>query len=226
MKFSKSFFKLAAFCALLSGLTTLGVHLLPRLYAGPADFERVVSLHANPVYLSRLWIVVLHILLVVASVWGIAARKLKDDAGLTILGFLGYLLFAAAELFRTALGLYALNRGWRAAYAQASDEAVKATMRTLLAGWPGVNDGLFFLLVLGFLIGNLLYGLVLVRQARLERFVGVALLVWAALGLCTLLNVFGGIKGLVIPEWHAWTYQPAVRFLIAAWLWQTPTQPG
>lgn len=223
MRFNATFFKLTAVCSLLSGLTTLGVHLLPRLYAGPADFERLVGLHANPIYIARLWIVVVHILLVVAAMWGVAAKKLKTDAGIMILGLLGYLLFAAAELFRTALGLYALNRGWRAAYVQATDETVRAALRTLMTGWSGINDGFFFLLVVGFLIGNLLYGLVLVKGVRLERLLGIALLIWAIIGLCGLLNEYGGINIWTAPEWHAWTYQPTVRFLIAAWLWQTPS---
>ncbi|HJS51227.1 MAG TPA: hypothetical protein VJ781_04950 [Pyrinomonadaceae bacterium] len=225
---SRAFFRLAAIAAFLSGLTTLAVHLLPRLYAGPNEFERLVGLHAEPIYILRLWIVLLHILLVVVSMLGVALRKLGDSPGLITLGFLGYLLFAAAELFRTAMGLAALNRSWRAAYVTATDEQVRSSLRTLIEGWQGINDGFFFLLILGFLIGNLFFGLVLVRGLGLEKIIGAALLVWTVLGLNTMIG-YTEFSSLSVPEWISWTFQPAVRFLIAWWLWQTPTiliRPG
>ncbi|MBC7901139.1 MAG: hypothetical protein H7070_13930 [Saprospiraceae bacterium] len=222
MKFSHRFFKAMAVCAFLSGLTTLGVHLLPRLYAGPNEFERLVGLQADPIYIFRLWLVIFHILLVTASMWGVAARKLKDSAGPMILGFLGYLLFAAAELFRTSMGLFTLNRGWRAAYAETTQETVKSSLRIMMDAWPAVSDSLFFLLILGFLIGNLFYGLTLVRGVHLERIVGIALLIWTAIGVNTLADI-AGFRILSLPEWVSWTFQPAVRFMIAWWLWQTPT---
>lgn len=135
-----------AVCAFLSGLTTFGVHLLPRLYAGPNDFERLVGLHADPVYILRLWLVIFHILLVTASMWGVAARKLNDSAGPMILGFLGYLLFAAAELVRTAMGLFTLNRGWRAAYAETTQETLKSSLRIMMDAWPAIGEAFFFCL--------------------------------------------------------------------------------
>ena len=220
---SRAFFRLAAIAALLSGLTTFAVHLLPRFYAGPNEFERLVGLHAEPIYILRLWIVIFHVLLVVVSMLGVALRKLNDSPGLIILGFLGYLLFAAAELFRTAMGLAALNRTWRAAYETATDEQVRSSLRTLMEGWQGINEGFFFLLILGFLIGNLFFGLVLIRGIGLEKIIGVALLIWTALGANTMVG-FTEFSNLELPEWISWTFQPAVRFLIAWWLWQAPSQ--
>jgi hypothetical protein len=225
---SKAFFRFAAIAAFLSGLTTFAVHLLPRFYEGPNEFERLVGLHAEPIYIARLWIVIFHILLVVVSMLGVALRKLNDSPGPIILGFLGYLLFAAAELFRTAMALGALNRTWRASYVAATDETVRSSLRTMIEGWQGTNEGFFFLLILGFLIGNLFFGLVLVRGAGLEKIIGIALLVWTALGLNTMIG-FTEFSSLELPEWISWTFQPAVRFLIAWWLWQTPTiliRPG
>lgn len=219
MMFSRNFFRAAGVAAFITGITTLCVHLMPLLYAGPADFERLVGLHAEPAYILRLWIVVVHVLLVVVSMLGLAAKRLNDSPGLMIIGFLGYLLFTLAELLRTAMGLFAVNRAWRAGYAQATDESVKLGLRTLLEGWPGVSDGFFFLLVLGFLIGNLCFGLSYVRGAGAERYVGIALLLWSALGLNTLSGYFAGLNLVSVPEWVSWTFQPAVRFFIAWFLW-------
>lgn len=219
MVFSQHFFKVTAVAAFVTGMTTFCVHLMPRLYAGPIEFERLVGLHEEPYYLLRLWIVVVHVLLVAVSMLGLTARKLNESPGLMIVGFLGYLLFTAAELFRTSMGLFALNRAWRAAYAQTPDESVKASLRTLIDGWPGINDGFFFLLILGFLIGNLCFGLAFIRSVGLDRYVGLALILWAALGLNTLLGDFAGFRSIEVPEWISWTFQPAVRFFIAWYLW-------
>src|SRR5256885_1256832 len=112
MKFSCGFLRFAAICALLSVLTTLCVHLLPG--AGAAvTFDQQVALHTNSVYLAGLWIVALHILIVTTSLWGVAASRFHRSGGWFGLGFAAYLLFAWAELFRTTMALFALNRGWR-----------------------------------------------------------------------------------------------------------------
>lgn len=220
MIFSRNFFRATAAAAFITGLTTLCVHLMPRLYAGPADFDRLVGLHAEPYYILRLWIVLGHVLLVAFSMLGLAAKRLNGSPGLMIFGFLGYLLFTLAELLRTSMGLFAINRGWRAAYAQATDESVKLSLRTLLEGWPGVNDGFFFLLVLGFFIGNLCFGLSFIHGAGPERYLGIALLLWSLLGLNTILGDFAGLRLVSVPEWISWTFQPAVRFFIAWFLWR------
>ena len=218
MSFTAGFFRFAAACALLSAITTLGVHLIPGAEKA-VTFEQRIALHADPVYIARLGNVLVHILLVIASMWGVAAAKRKTAAGFMGLGFLGYLLFALAEIFRTSLGLFMVNRGWRARFAGA-DEATQNELRTLLSAWPGINDALFFLLVLGFFIGNLFYGSVLVRGAGFERTLGTILLFWAALGFYGMANGFLGAAWLPdVPDFVAWTFQPAVRVLIAIWLW-------
>lgn len=220
MTFSRNFFRITAAAAFITGITTLGVHLLPRLYASPADFEQSVALHAEPIYILRSWIVLAHVLLVAVSMLGLAGRRLNDSPGLMICGFLGYLLFTLAELLRTSISLFAVNRAWRATYSGAADDSVRTAMRTLLEGWPGINDSFFFLLVLGFLIGNLCFGLSFIRGQGLERYVGIALLLWAVLGLNTIVGDFAGSRLVSVPEWISWTFQPAVRFLIAWFLWQ------
>ena len=211
---------MTAVAAFVTGFTTLCVHLMQRLYAAPADFDGSIGLHAEPFYILRLWIVLAHVLLVAVSMLGLGAKRLNDSPGLMIFGFLGYLLFVLAELLRTAIGLFTVNKAWRATYAQATDETVKASLRTLLEGWPGVSDSFFFLLILGFFIGNLCFGFSFIRGVRSERFVGIALLLWASLGFNTLMGLLAGWSLISIPEWVSWTFQPAVRFFIAWFLWR------
>ncbi|MBA3713189.1 MAG: hypothetical protein H0W76_12190 [Pyrinomonadaceae bacterium] len=222
MRFSVTFFKATAVCAILSGVTTLGVHLLPPTDIGAMNFEQRIALHSDSFYIFRLWVVVLHILLVVASMWGVAAKKLNTSAGVIVIGFLGYLLFALSELLRTSVVLFAVNRAWRAQYAQETSEAVRAMLRANMIGWAGVSEALFFLLLLGFFIGNLFYGLAFVRGTGLEKTVGVVLLVWSAITLTGIAGDYIEISSVPQPsEWVAWTFQPLARLLVGAWLWKS-----
>lgn len=221
MKVSAGFLRFAAICAFLSAVTTLCVHLLPGAEVA-VTFEEQVALHVNTVYLARLWIVLSHILIVTCSLWGVAACRLKSSGGWLPLGFSAFLLFAWAELFRTAMALFALNAGWRARYAD--DPGVRETLRPLLAAWPDLNAALFFLLILGFCVGNFFYGIGLLGgrgPRRLDLTLGIALLIWSLTGLLTLLHDYASFHRVPdLPEWWAWTFQPAVRLLIGVWLWR------
>ena len=211
--------RVAAACALLSGVTTFGVHLLPLLVPPVVTFDDQIALSVNPAYIFRLWWVIAHILLVLFSMWGFGVVKLRTAPGAAGFGLFGFLLFGLAELLRTAFTLHAVN-GWRKAHAAASDEAARAFLQGLLSAWPGIGTALFFLMILGFLIGNLGFGAATWRGQGLEKAVSVALLAWATISLCVLAAEFGGAAWIAPPEWLSVSYQPAARFLIAAWLWK------
>lgn len=219
MRFSATFFRVAAVCALLSAITTFGVHLLPLLVPPPVTFEDQIALAVNPAYVFRLWWVLAHILLVLFSMWGFAGAKLPASAGPVGFGLFGFLLFSMAELVRTSLALNAVN-AWRALYASGSDETARAMLRENLLSWPQVGNALFFLLILGFFLGNLCFGIATWRGRGLEKTVSVALLVWSAISLAGFASEYGGQAWLELPEWVAVTYQPAARTLVALWLWR------
>jgi hypothetical protein len=206
-------------CALLSALTTFGVHLLPLLVLPVAAFDDQIALSVNPAYIFRLWWVIAHILLVLFSMWGAGALKMRSAPGATGFGLFGFLLFGLAELFRTSLALNAVN-AWRSAYAAASDESARAILKALLTAWPRVGTALFFLMILGFFFGNLCFGLATWKGRGLEKAVSFALLAWAGISACVLAAEFGGVAWLEPPEWLSITWQPAVRALVAVWLWR------
>jgi hypothetical protein len=218
--FSRAFLRFAAACAVLSALTTFGVHLFPNLYPAPATFEAQVALHANPIWVFRLWWVLVHILLVLISMWGFAGVKLRTAAGPVGIGLMGFLLFGFAEFVRVSFSLFAL-RAWRAQYAAAGEEAAREALRTLLEAWPGINRSLFFLLAFGFLLGNLFYGIATRSGEGLEKGVGAVLLLWSAISLAGILNDYGGVSFLALPEWLSVTFQPAARVLVGIWLWKS-----
>ncbi len=216
--FSRAFIRGAAVCAFLSALTTLGVHLLPLLH--PAQtFEQQLLMVKNPVYIFRLWVVLIHILLVLASMWGVAAARYRTAAGLLGIGLGGYWIFGLAELFRVSLTLNAVN-GWRSRYLNETDPTVQEFLRQNLLSWPQVNDALFFLLILGFLIGNLFYAFALRKGVGLEKWVSILLFIWAGMSSATLLEEFLGQTWLnFFPAFLSYTFQPFVRIMIGIWLW-------
>ena len=78
MNFTPRFFRFAAVCALLTALTTLVVHVMPNLWSDAMSFEQQVELRLNPLYLTNRWVVLLHCVLVVVSMFALglsAARR-------------------------------------------------------------------------------------------------------------------------------------------------------
>lgn len=220
------FFKLAAACALLTALTTLAIHLLPQLWAGADTFEEQLELRRNPVYMARLWVVAVHCLLVVVSMYAVGARRLRASPALVGLGFLGFVVFACTELLRTSLVIFALNRTWRAQYALASDEGAREALRAVMGAFGGVNAALFFLFFTAFFVGTLCYGLALRGGDGQERRVGALLLLWAALSVPTLLDTVAGAETLSGHFWWVGPYfQPAARAAIGVWLWRSSETP-
>ena len=217
--FSRNFFRFAAICAFASALTTFGVHLLPLLH--PANtFEEQLLLSQNPIYKLRLWVVLIHILFVLASMWGIAAVKYKTAAGWIGLGLGGYWIFGLAEFFRVSFALNAITP-WRARLLNEPNSEIRELLKENLLSWPQINDALFFLLVFGFLLGNICYGVATFRSSGLEKWISNLLFVWAGLGCITMFHEFLNQTWMnFVPDFISYTYQPLVRILIGVWLWK------
>jgi hypothetical protein len=172
MKLSPKFLRVAAACALLSALTTLAVHVLPELWADVNTFEKQLQLRNNSYYFARLWLVILHCILVVVSMYAIALLRFRATPALAGLGFLSFIVFGFTEMLRTSLGIFVLNRTWRAGYVAATDDGERSWLRAAIETYSGVNDSLFFLFYLAFLLGILCYGLSLATAKGLDRQVG------------------------------------------------------
>ena len=107
---------------------------------------------------------------------GAAFLLARRSLALAGFGFLWFVLWAVFELVGVTLNLFTVNFTWRAGYA-AADDATQARLQTLLAGFPGIWDGLFFLVLVFFLLGTLCLGLAAIRANGLEKLVGVLLLI-------------------------------------------------
>lgn len=221
MRLTHQFYKFAGVCAVLTGLTTLAIHLLPNLWAHADTFEEQLGLRFNPIYAGRLWIVIAHCLMVVVSMFALGARRWRESPALVTFGFLAFVVFSVTEILRTSLVIFALNRTWRTRYVLAADESTRELLRASIEGFAGINAALFFVFFVAFLIGLICYGLALRRSGGWERTVGILFLVWAALSVPTLIdtvlnaNRFGDYFG-----WVGYGFQPLARFVTGGWLWR------
>ena len=227
MNVSTRFFRFASVCALVTALTTLAIHLLPELWANADTFEERLQLRHNSIYLVRLWIVIVHCLLVVVSMFALGVQRLAAAPVLVRFGFLGFLFFAFTEMLRTSLVIFALNRTWRAGYEAAADEATRVALRATIGAFSGINDSLFFVFMTAFMIGLLCYGFAFLSAKGLEQKVGLLLLLWAALSVPGYVDTVRGTEAISVHfEWVGPYFQPIARVLIGVWLWKASNRPA
>lgn len=219
MTFSRSFFRAAAVCSMLSAVTTLGLIFLPQWYASGDGLAARVARVGDPVYQLHAWIYLTHPLLTLTAGLAIAVRVRAIAPGRALVGGLGFVLWGFTEAFQQTWTLFAFD-AWRRAYLE-GDAALRAQMPVLVAVYDGLWNAMYVLLLIGFAVGNLLLGLALVRCRRFTRVIGLFLLGAAAL---TLHNLFGEVGGPTLTGAPAmWIYaalQPAGRALIGVWLWR------
>lgn len=219
LTFTPRFYRIAALCSFTSALTTLALIFLPQLFAPAEGFDGRMARVGDPAYQWRAWIYFAHPFLVFAAALAVALRIRRTASGAALVGVLGFQLWASSEAAQQALTLMAFDR-WRAAYA-AADDATRALIANQTAVYDGIWDALFFLLLVGFLIGNLGYARAMLRGAGLTFVVGAFYLAAAMLAL---LGISGELGGPVLPPpFDFWLYpllQPLGRSLIGAWLWR------
>jgi hypothetical protein len=219
MKLAPSFYRSVAVCSVLSAVTTLGLIYLPELYRPIEGFEGRMTRVEDPAYALRSWVYLVHPFITFAAALGVALRIRAVRPVAAIIGVAGFALWASNEALQQTMTLFAFDK-WRAAYV-AADEATRAIIRTNAAMYDGLWDAFYFLLLLGFSIGNFALGMGLIRAGRgVTRIVGCFLLAAVAI---TLPIITGELHWGTLPEPLAsWSYpaiQPLGRTLIALWLW-------
>lgn len=221
MNISARFLRFGAVCALLTALTTVVVHWVPDLWANVTTFEQQLELRLNPIYITRLWAVILHCLLVIVSMFALGVTKFRNAPALITFGFLSYVIFAFTEILRTSLGLFALNRTWRTGYAAATDETTREALRATIGAFPGINSALFFIFFLAFTLGTLCYGLAFLRTEGWTAPIALLFLFWAATGVPALIDTISHqeLFGRYF-EWVGYYFLPLARVFVGVWLWK------
>jgi hypothetical protein len=219
MKLAPSFYRTVAVCSILSAVTTLGLIFLPELYQPAEGFEGRMRRVDDPAYALRSWVYLVHPFLTFAAALGVGLRIRALRPVAAIIGIAGFALWASNEALQQTMTLFAFD-AWRAAYF-AADEATRAIIRANTAMYDGLWDAFYFLLLIGFSIGNFSLGLGLARAGRgVTRLVGFFLLAAVAI---TVPIITGELRWWTLPEPLAsWSYpaiQPLGRTLIGLWLW-------
>ena len=222
MPVSRSFFRTAAVCSFISVATTLLLTLLPRWFPPAADLAARMEVHGHPAYLVRSWAYLVHPFVVLAAALGVGIRAGVRSPGAVVFGFLCFMLWAFVEATQQGLTLVAFDRIWRPAFLAGTQEQ-REMLSVQVATYDALWDSMFFVLVLGFALGSVLYGTVLVRGVGLQRVVGALYLVIAASSFYTIAVDWGAppLPG-ILEDWFYPVVQPITRALIGVWLWQTP----
>lgn len=227
MPVSKRFVQAAGLCFAISSVTTIGLIVLPRFFPEAADAGARARLILDSAYVLRRWIALFHPLIVLTGVLGVLAVRFDAAAGRAIAGFVFYLMWALTEGIQQALGLVALDWTWRTQYLAATNEADRAAIQQRIDTFEPLSDGLFFFLVLAFIVANALYAAAVWGGSRLQRTVAVAFGISAALGVISILTSFGaevmppGVMAVAYPA-----LGPAGRLLTGIWLLTVDTSVG
>jgi hypothetical protein len=222
---SPVFVKVASVCAILTALTTVAVHWLPDLWSNATTFESQVQLRHSTIYMGRLWIVLVHCVLVVISMAAIPCLLSGGARLVALFGLGSYAMFAFVEMLRTSLAIFAVNRAWRAGYETSNGDVRRETFRDALDTFAGVNETLFFLFLAAFTVGLFCYGSALLLRSGIDQAVGFLFLLWGVLNLPDLVSAIAENEALDKGfDWVGRYFQPAARLLIGAWLWRVSTR--
>ena len=216
---SGSFLRASGACWIASAFTTLALIFLPRFVPIAPDLDSQARLAHDPVYITRVWVSLVHPLIVLVGALGVLYARFRERPGSASTGFLFFSLWAFTEAIQASLTIVALNWTWRPKYLAAHDKAVRDALQVQITGFDAVWDGLFFVLVIAFIIANLLFAVAVRGGPVLQRYVSVGFVLGAGLGIISLATSFGG--GILPAQVMDVLYpalQPAARFLTGLWL--------
>ncbi|HEY6504498.1 MAG TPA: hypothetical protein VIZ28_11035 [Chitinophagaceae bacterium] len=218
MIIQQKFIRFASVCCFLSVVTTLGIHAY--FPDPPTDFEERILLFRDQTYLINRWWVIIHCLLVIASMWGFALLQIKKTPGFTGLGFLFFCVFAIAEIARQMIVLFYTN-GLREQYFLTEDPAIKEGLRITLTHAGLLTAPLFGVFIFAYGLGGLCYGLSLAQTKGFSQALSAMLIISGIVSFLFLGNYFWKIHLLEqFTEKFNLIFTPLLRALTGLWLWK------
>jgi hypothetical protein len=200
-------------CSALGGLTVLFAQLWPRILIDPTALARQLDIRSNRN--EYFWLIIFDGLLVLISVLALGFTTRRKSPILTSIGLDGYILFTIVVFARAFLVLFI---------------EVKPPVLELDEMQPGTgtSEVLYIILMLGFIVGNLFFGLAMRASSGPGHLSEAGLLICAAVAALILLNDCVGPHSIAdILRYALSGIQVFVRFAIGIWLWRlsrpTPT---
>ncbi|MEM1340012.1 MAG: hypothetical protein AAGF96_19795 [Bacteroidota bacterium] len=206
--------QLCGIAAMVTALTTFLLWLLPKFYPAFEQYATAPELHDNIFYISRQWVNLFHIPLAIAGYFGLAYTLREREPAKVCLGMLWFLIWGIVEMMGVSGIIFAVNRNWRAKF-QRADTIGKEMLQSSISEYFAIWDGMFFVLLISFLLGTTFFGWATWKGNGLERWL--SYFFWMAVPL-TLLIIFsryfginwaGGIVGIIYP-----ILQPISRFVL------------
>ena len=152
---SRSFLRLSGVACGLSAVTTLGLIFLSRWFLPVSDPMLAVERAADPVYLLRLVVGLVHPAFVLVGVLGVCALRWQVRPGASLVALVFVAIWATVEAVQQSLLLVAGQWTWRAAWVSAIDAATRDRLGAYLTALDGASDALFLVILGAFVIGNL-----------------------------------------------------------------------
>lgn len=217
---------ISAVCAIFSALTTTILMYGPSA-AIPEAFEATQALHSNTLHTYKNWILFFHPQFAFIAALGAAAILYNKAPAYTAIGIFYLAVWALTEMTQQAYLIDALNQIWRPAYL-AADAADKAQWRTIIEGLAGITDTLYFVLIYGFGLGSLVFGLAFLKQGDFAQVIGALTSLIGFMSLVAFTYYYAGAAplGNIIHGWYDWIYGPlqiGVRLALGIWLWRQAT---
>lgn len=212
---NRTFILLAAVCTFATVITNLIIHFTTFT---SATFEENILLYKNVSYLSMNWIIMVHCLLILISMFGMALLLQRYSQPLAILAFIFFILFVFAEWERILNVLWYLN-GLRAKYHLSTDDHQREWLKFEIQQSSYQSNVQFLLFILAFSLGNFFNGLILIFQSKWSRLLGIGLILWSIATSCAFIIDFYPSEMLAaIVNFSNKFYQPFMRLLVGIWL--------
>ena len=220
----RKFFRAMAACAAVSALCVLVAQIALTGYPSPSSRSEAILLYNDPVYVLQRWTILGQVVLMFLALWGVTLKSLRSAPGLIATGAVFFIFWQVLELIPRGVEMITLARIWAPRYAEA-DTAMRAGLETYFAVFADVSAGLGTVRRVVWMLGHLLFGLVLWRGRGLQRIVG-------ALFLLNFVRLFPRVVGeLAGWSWLAGLIRGPLPFVaamvplfavIALWLWREP----
>lgn len=211
----KQFLVCAGIAAIVTALTTLGVHLIS---FSAVTFEERLLLARDPLYNAQKWMIIVHCLMVIFSMYGVSLIARAWHGPFTALGFLFFTVFGIAEIGRM-FSVFGYLNPLRERYLATDDEAVHQILTLQIEAFGGISLTIFLMFITAFALGNLFFGLALRKASGMDRWVAYGFLLWALLTFLAMGNTFweSSALGSIVDACNT-VYQPVIRLLIGMWL--------
>lgn len=214
---SKNFLILAFICCFLSVITTIGIH--SSLFdLGNLNFEQRLQLFKNSTYMANRFWVIIHCLFVLIAMWGFFLVQFKKAPGFTGLGFVFFSVFSFTEIFRQMFVFFYLNN-LRKSYLATNNTSTQDMIQINMEHASLIGYALFGLFIVAFALGNICYGLSLLKGDKVDRVLAYLMLFWGVGNLIAFANEFWQSPALqIFLEYFSVFYQPFMRTLVGFWL--------